>query len=290
MPCIDLTGGFAALDDPALGHLDLSCEAGFVLAQLQIGWPAERAVVRNKALADGAFDDTKYVGPRALTTSIRLDNAQHTTQSLLDALSPYMSARRRPTLSWALPGSPDQVRALTVRGVDMPLPIAGRYPTVVASWLSCESYARSLEAHCHTIVPSSASDPGRVYDLVFDRVYPPSGPTGSFEVVNAGNAPTDWEGTIFAEAVDPFIVVNDVMVTFTGLSLLPSQTLVIDTEARTILLNGDPAESRYDLANYTEWTWDDLRLHGGVNTIRLDGTTPTDSFALTVCLYDRWYV
>lgn len=290
MPCIDLTGGYAALEDPVLGTLELGCDSGYVLTQLQIGWPTERAVMRNRALADGAFDDTRYVGPRAVTTSIRLDNAQHTTQALIDAISPYMSARRRPTLSWSLPGSPEQVRALTVRGVDMPLPIAGRYPTLVASWVSSESYVRSAEAHCHTIVPSSMSDPGRVYDLVFDRVYPAAGPSGSFDVVNAGNAPTDWVGTIFAEAVDPFVEVNGIDITFDGLTLAPSQTLVIDTEARTILLNGDPAESRYNFANYTDWTWDDLRLTGGTNTFRLDGTTPSASFGLTVCLHDRWYL
>ena len=104
------------LSDPVLGDLELR-STPFVAVSLQIGSPAVREVMRPRALADGMVDDTKYRGARAITVVLRLNEnpncgeiAERTTiQGLLDTLLPYTSPRRRPTISWALPGSESDV-------------------------------------------------------------------------------------------------------------------------------------------------------------------------------------
>lgn len=290
MPCVNLDAGVLQLDDDDLGLLDLSCEEGFVVASFDIGWPAERAVVSPRALADGIIDQTRFLGSRAITVSVRLDNRVATTQAILDRLSPYLSPRRRPTLSWSLAGSPTDIRALTVRGVDLPVPVTGpRFLTVVASFVSTETFARGVEQNCETIVPSGEGEVGREYDLEFDRVYPFSLPSGSFVITNAGNAPANWTGTIFGPITNPVVTVNGVPVELT-IDLLAGQTLVINTERRTILFDGDPDDSRYNVANYTQWQWDDLVLEPGDNLFRLTGDPSGTGAALTVCWFDRWMV
>jgi hypothetical protein len=290
MSCVTtLQPGTMALSEQTLGSLDLSCDSGFVLSSFQIGWPAERAVVRNRALADGQLDDTRFVGGRAVTLTLRLDHRVSSTQALLNGLSPYLSARRRPTLTWSLAGSPTDYRSLSVRGVDMPTVIDGpKFPTVVAQFVSSDSFVRAPGERCVTMLPGEG-ELGRTYDLTFDRTYPPAGPDGSKNVPVYGTAPSDWVGTIFGAIDDPTITVNGITVEFIGLSLTASQTLVIDTAARTVLLDGDATESRYNLANYTDWTWDDLLLNPGDNIMRLTGDDVGVDAALTVCSHDRWF-
>jgi hypothetical protein len=286
---VNLEPGGVWLSDDRLGVLDFAADAGLIVTSLQIGWPAVRANVRNRAMSDGTFDDTLFLGGRAVTLGIRLDHTKQTTQALLDSLAPFMSPRYRPTLSWSLAGSPDDVRALTVRGQDFPVPITGpEFQSVVASFVSPDAFTRSAGQHCQTIFPSTGTVVGRTYNLTFNRTYAASAPSGSFTVVNNGNAPTDWVATVFGGIVNPVVRIGDVDIEMT-LTLTTGQFLVIDSAARTILLNGDPADSRYDLSNFTEWSWDELLLEPGSNLIRLSGSGLETSTALTICLYDRWY-
>lgn len=271
--------------------LDLSCGSGFVLGGFTIGWPTERPVVRNRSLADGLVDDSRFLGGRAVTVSLNVDQRVLPAQTLIDQLSPFMSPRNRPVITWSLPGTPDELRSLTVRGVDMPLVIEGpKYHTVVMQFLASDSLTQAPASalRCVTMTPGEGGA-GRTYNLTFPRVYPAAGPLGSKNVPVYGNAPTPWVATIFGGIEDPAATVNGFDIEFTGLTLTTFQTLVIDVTAKTILLDGDPAESRYNLSNFTAWDWDDLLLPPGDNVMRLTGTAPTTSAAMTVCLTDRWY-
>lgn len=287
MSCVPLEPGSLTITDGA-DVVALSCEAGFVVLNFQIGWPSERPVVRQRSLADGLIDDSRFLGGRAVTITVALDQRVRSTQALLDTLTPLMSPRRRPTITWSLAGSPDDLRSLVVRGVDLPVAITGaKFQTFALQFLAADPLIRGPELECTTMSPSEG-EVGRTYDLDFDRDYPPAGPSGSRNVRNNGSTPAPWTGTIFGEVDDPVVTINGVDVAFTGLTLTGSQTLVIDVEAKTILLDGDPGESRYDLSNYTEWDWDDLLLQPGDNQVRLTGDDTSASTALTICLYPRW--
>lgn len=287
------------LDEADLGQLDLDCDDGFVVSELEIGFPEERAVVRGRSLADGIYDDTKYLGARVITVSIRFNadkcDTATETQTLIDQVMAYMSPRLRPRLVWTIQENSLLERSAIVRGVDAPVVInAPRYTSVVFQFVTTTAHLELPTPVCATRNPNLYVDePGRVYPLTFDRVYPPGIPTDALAITNPGNAPANWIGTITAAANQPNVIVNGVRIEMNragGVNLIGGQTLVIDTLERTVLLNGDPAESRYDRLNFEEWTWDDLLLRPGVNAIRFNGTGSwfDPSTRLTICTRGAW--
>jgi len=285
--------GTAVLRASGLADLDLSCGNGWVLTDLQIGFPSERPVVRSRSLADGVIDQSTYVGQRAVTATLTLDNRVATTQSLVDLLMPFVSPRRRPTLTWSLPGSAADYRQLTLRGVDAPLVISRpRYTVVVVSWVSEQACMVDPVEQCLSVDPSLPGEEiGRDYDLTFDRLYVESIPVGGVLVPNSGTCLASWVITLDASMIDPIVTINDVPMAFTqsgGLTLVTGQTLVIDQRERTILLNNDPDESRYDRVNFEDWDWDDLALQPGDNVVRLQGSGFTSTSLLTVCWRSAW--
>lgn len=287
------------LTEDTLGTLDFTCCNGFVVAGIEIGFPEERAVIRNRSLGDGRYDDTRFLGARVVTVSIRFDVSKcefpRTAQGLIDHVMAYMSPRVRPRLVWSLPESDTDIRSAVVRGVDAPIIIdAPRFPTVVFQFTTISSYLELADPVCATRDPNVyIAEPGRVYPLTFNRTYPPTVPTDALSITNPGNAPADWIGTIVGPAVEPNVIVNGVPIRTDragGVTLIAGQTLVINTFERTVLLNDDPLESRYDRLNFEEWTWDDVLLRSGPNTIRFNGSGawfgPTTR--LTVCTRGAW--
>lgn len=291
--CTNLGQGTAMLSASDLTDLDLSCDEGFVLVDLQIGFPAERSVVRSRALDDGVIDQTTFVGQRAVTATLRLDQNVLPTQSLIDRLMPFLSPRRRVTLTWSLPGSISDLRSLELRGVDAPIVIRQpKYTTLVCSWVSTGSFILDPDETCESVSPlDPPEEVGRFYDLTFNRVYVPALPVGALSAVNTGTAPTHCRITLDAGMVDPTVTINNVPITFDengGLTLVTGQTLVIDTQQRTILLNGDPDQSRYDRVNFEDWSWNDLLLQPGANVVRLQGSSFDATSLMTVCWYSAW--
>jgi hypothetical protein len=284
----------AELSDPELGVLELGCDP-FIVASLQVGAPEVREVLRNRSLADGALDDTRFLGTRAITMLIRFNDLKcgldpdTSMQALIDRLTPYMSPRRRPTLTWQLPGSTEQ-RAAVVRGANWGWALEGpRAQAIAPQWVvpSGEILAGGPQAaRCVTIKPSTDVEAGRNYDLTFDRVYPPSAPVGSRSIVNPGTALSHWELTIFGPVVNPEFKINDI--TFIadrrgGVTLAAGQTLVIDTRSRTVLFNDVASASRYQNVNFEDWSWDDLMIRPGQNTVRFNGTGMTEQSAAELC-------
>jgi hypothetical protein len=294
------------LHDDSLGDLALTCENGYVVTSFQLGSPAVREVVHERALADGTVDDTLYVGARAVTVAMTLDQRVAPLQTLLDRITPYVSPRRRPTLIWTLPGSETERRALIVRGVDAPFVLERpKFPPVVCQWVAPEGLITSVERTCEWIQPSSDDVDGRTYDecaLVpspdrvesatttgrcYDRTYPPAQPRGGRNIVNAGNEVAEWTAAIFGPITNPTITVNGVVVTV-ATTLALGESAVIDTRERTILRNGDPTQSLYGLSNYQAWSWDQLRLRPGENNIRYSGTGITVETSAAFCWNDTW--
>lgn len=285
------------LDHPSLGRLDLDCDDGFVVTSFSIGYPTVREVSINKALADGTIDTTTYVGARAVTIALRLNNTGCdglSTQDLIDRVSPYISPRIRPTLVYTVEKNstdPNHVRSLVLRGADAPLVVdAPKALTLVCQWIAAEPFTQSLEDSCAVAPLTEGLEFGRVYDLDYDRDYPPSPPVGITLFTPNGNAPMDWTGTITAEITDPIATINNVDIIFTGLTLLPGQTINIDTANRTILRNNDPLDSVYGLTNFQDWTWDDLRVRPGLNYIRLQALIYSGEPSFTLCYFDRWHI
>lgn len=283
------------LTHPSLGQLDLECAEGFVVTSFEIGWPEVREVVNRRALADGVVDTTTYLGARAVTIALRLNQKVLPTQDLVDMVTPFLSPRIRPTLVYTIQQNdpnPAHVRSLMLRGADGPLVVdAPKALILVCQWVAAEPFTQSLEDTCAVAVLTGSEAFGRSYDLEFDRDYPFSPPVGVTYFTPAGNAPMDWIGTITAEVTDPVIQVNGINITFPGVTLVAGQTIIVDTAQRTILRNGDPNDSLYGITNFQDWTWDDLRVRPGQNSIRLTADSSAGGNpAFTLCYYDRWHL
>ena len=288
-----LSPGTAVLSADDLADLTIDCSTGYVLVDLQIGFPEVRPVVRLRALDDGVIDETTYLGARAVTMTLRLDHRIGSTQSLVDDLMPFLSPRRRPRLTWSLAGSPTDYRQVTIRGADAPLIIDGpKYRTVICSWLTTDAFLLDPAENCVNLDPTDTTgEVGRIYDLTFDRQYSTITPAGSLFVTNTGNAPAHWRATLNATMVDPTFSVNGIPMTFDqngGVTIVTGQTLVIDTRERTILVNDDPAFSRYDRVNYTDWQWSDLLLQPGQNLIRIQGASFDATTSVDFCWFDTF--
>jgi hypothetical protein len=281
------------LDENTLGQLDFTCVDGIITTNFEIGWPEVREVVDPRALSDGSVDTTRYLGSRAVTVSIRYNQNVLPTQDLVDMVTPYMSPRVRPTITWSIqdpPAGPNYKRSLSVRGSGAPLVIDQfKYHTMVLQWVSQDSYTSGPTESCAVATLTGTAESGRVYDLEFDRDYPASPPYGTTLFNTAGNAPMDWIGTLTAEVTTPEILVNDTTITFGALALLAGQTVIIDTQERTILRNGDPNDSLYGITNFQDWQWDDLRLVPGQNAIRLQAASSVGAPSFTLCWFDKWY-
>ena len=278
------------LTEPSLGQLDLDCDPeGYVVSQFEIGFPDVRPVVSPRALADGVLDTTRFVGQRAITITMTLDQTKMATQDLLDALMPYLSPRYRPRLVYSVQEpvtNPTHIRSFELRGVSAPLVINGpKFQSIVCQWAAIDHRATSIDERCANVEPGG-DELGRSYDLDFDRDYPASPPPGIVYVTMNGNDPADWTAQVIGAITNPTITVNSIDITFTGVTLTAGQILEISTRDRTMIVGGNL--SVYGDSNFVDWTWDSLLLQPGTNIIRLQGTTPsTDSYML-FCFRDTW--
>jgi len=282
-----LTPGFVSLGGVAI-YQDGYCTVG-----LQIGWPGVRDVVRPVALGDGTFDDTQYFGSRAITVTLRLDQRYAKTQTLLDQILPQMRPNLANQLMWQLAGdgSPGDIRSARVRGVDAPVVVNGpKYLTIVLSFVSTGTPYLFGDSECEVLIPTDApADTGRTYDLTFDRVYSSISPPNTFQITNVGNAPTDWYFTLNGPAVDPIVSINGVDIRFDengGLVLPSGAPLEMITETRSVRVSG---VSVFDRVNFEDWSWSDVLLQPGVNTISLSGTGFDVDTLFTFCWAPYWY-
>lgn len=285
------------LIDARLGELELR-RTPFTVIGFQIGSRAPRVVRRNRALADGMIDDTRFVGGRAVTVSLMLNEdlcarPTETMQDLFDRLLPFMAARRRPRLRWTVPGSPHE-RELVVRGEDAPVIIErDKHPAIVLSFDAADGEITTPfnpETDCTLIEPAIDVETGRTYDLVFNRTYPPSAAVGDRIVVQGGNERAHWSGVIFAGTgtTDPYVRINGVTLSFTDLVLPEGSTIVIDTRDRTMWLNGVPGDSVHQYSNFTQWAWEDLMLDAGTNSMRFGAAALGSGAVLQLCRRKTW--
>lgn len=280
-----------------LGELELRCSP-FVVVDFTIGSRAPRVVKRNRALADGGIDDTRFAGGRAVSVTIMTNEdlcarPDETMQDLIDRLTPYTVARRRPLMQWTVPGSP-HVRELTVRGEDAPISIGRRsHPVIVTSWDAADGEITTPfdpTADCTIIEPAIDVETGRTYDLVFNRTYPPSLAVGDRTVISGGNERAHWSAVIFAGTgtTDPYLRINGVTMSFSGLTLPEGSTVVIDTREHTMWLNGVPGDSVHQFSNFTQWAWEDLMLEPGANALRFGASALGSGAVLQLCHRKTW--
>lgn len=275
------------LEDDALGRLTLCEHSGYMVRDLDLGFPQARAVVAPRINASGTSDRTSLHAERAVSMVVDCfppDDASLTRRVVLERLRAYAAPGRRPVFSWS---EDDGVqRRVVLRADDLSWPMA-RFATDQAMQVSWVAPSGLLEDYAASTVVVGAVQPvsgGRSYPARYPRVYVTSslgGVDGAGVVRNGDswNAPADHVARLYGPAVGPRLlnVTTGQVISLPGLVLTAEQWAEVDTSAATIRLNGRAAETLY---GWQEWGVSSFfQLAPGVNFLRYAPESYTDERA-----------
>jgi len=216
-----------------LGELDLSCENGYIVTSLEIGFPTVREVLFEMAYMNGIWDETGYYGASAVSLGLALDGAKAPVQMLLDRLRAYLVPWRRPKLRYH-PNGYSTAREITMRGQDCRAVFDNpRVMGVIAQWINPQGRAFEYLPdtpdgyRCATF--GFDQPQGRTYNRQHSWEYP-AGITNAVQVTNEGNAVSPWKMRITGGVQQPFVdFINP---------LRPTYTLNLNRTPLTIPLGG----------------------------------------------------
>lgn len=269
------------LEAPGLDPLDVSRANGYIVTRLDLGDADTRAVATEAPDADGTDDTTSLTGARVVTMAVRLVPRNGYVPDVLERrLRAFTAPRLRPTMTIARDGMPT-VQATLRRGpFSAPIEQA-TYRDITVQWVAPSGILESADEHVRIVYAAgTGATVGRAYSLTFSRVYPASPPLGTGIVVNAGNTDAYPLIRLYGPVTEPEIdnLTQGKSLVFAGLTLTAAEYLEIDTRAKTILLNGDSASSRYDKLDFPGSDW--WTLSPGENEIWFHPATFTEATSL----------
>jgi hypothetical protein len=164
-----------------LGALSVPLEddaAGYFCNSLDLGYPEVRATVNYRPDQDGTDDRTHLMGARTVTASIvALAGAGARIDEVAASFAPFMVPSARPVLHYVLdrPGAAERV--LTLRAAGYSWPVVGAFERdIMLQWVAPDPVVRDATAQTATAWSgANPGNPGRLYNLVFPRVYPVGG-------------------------------------------------------------------------------------------------------------------
>jgi len=158
-----------------------------------------------------------------------------------------------------------------------------RFHTLALAWRAPEGINESDELFAETVLPgTTGTESGRTYNLTFDRTYPASTVVGLKIVINEGTAPACPMITFFGPMTQiriENVTTGKKLEFIAGYTLTSGEYLVVDCMERTVLLNGEVGNSRYDKIDFSVSEW--LELIPGINQLRLyPGSSSSPASAL----------
>lgn len=266
MPDIELLLTADDLDD-----LVLSEGNGYCYVDLDLGFPSIRVDIEERNDVDGIDDLTEFFGSRAVSLSLVLTpTGSQTITELLDAITPFMSPRRRPFLHYSIDGEPTRRIRLRANALGAPLlaPFWQRARRVLLGWEAPDGVQELAELQTETINAAGEDEGGRSYPLEHPRTYPASSPVGAAIIELVGSVPVAPLIRLYGPCDDPRIenATTDQALIFDGLTLLAGEYVEIDVRERTVYLNGDSTQSRYHLLDFAASEWWELQT--GENLVR----------------------
>lgn len=260
----------------ALGYLpplELSPINGIVPQSLNLGYPEVRDNVTRRPAANGTYDRTAYYGSKAVSMVLKYDGNMIgiPDQDIEDKIRSWMNPSVRAYLYYRFSSTANWRRVLVRpsnlnRSVNL---IRNEFGMVSLTFRAPLGINESSEEFILSVDAAASSELGRTYPLTFDRTYPTSTIAGSVPVVNEGNAPWFPVITFSGACTQPRIenvTTNKRIVFQNTFSLLAGQTLMIDFAEGTVLLDGNPANSRYSKIDFSSSSWFDLQP--GENLLR----------------------
>lgn len=227
-----------------------------------------------RAQAHGVIAGQDWLGSVAIAFDIVITGTSRTDaetqlQLLLAAFAP--SAVDVP-LDVRISGAPDEYRMYgRPRGVQTALGKGLLSGTIRAR---CEFVATDPRRYSTTLQTASTglgtATGGLAFPAVAPFVFGAGGTGNTMSCPNPGTFPTPWVATFTGPLVAPTIthVASGKALILSGANLAAGETLVVDSKARTVLLNG--TASRYLwLAAASQW----FDLDPGANSVNLTGAS-----------------
>jgi hypothetical protein len=238
---------------------------------------------------DGDFMGVDTLPSQEITIPITVigDSAEDTmtNRNLLQAAWWLRKDEDSVPLNFKLPGLPE----LQVNGRPRNAPtdlsrLLGRIIKIPLTFYSPDPASYSAVAKVATLAITSSALGGRVYPRVYPVSYGGVSDPNALIATNAGTFLTKPVLRVFGPVTDPEIV-NDTQgrsLKF-DIAISAGDYLEIDTDARTVLLNGE-ASRRMTLDNSSQWWW----MDPGDNQIRLLALSSSAGAALSVIYSDSY--
>jgi hypothetical protein len=259
-----------------LGALSVNLEdasRGYFCSQLDLGWPTSRAVVANRPDADGEIDRTQFMGPRVVSANITAVNGPGPgIDAVASMFAPFMAPSARPVLHYVLNRPGVGERTLTVRGTGYSWPIAGPASrSIQLQWEAADPIARDPVVHTATATPAAAAGITSPGDVPVRPLFRITGPiTAPAVTLTTAGAPT-WT-----------------------IAFLPSFTVAaghfvdVDTAARTVYLDANPAQPRLSSVDWTQSSWQWIPPSPVTATMALGGTSTSGATQVTATFQDGY--
>jgi hypothetical protein len=230
------------LDDP---------DSGYVCVELDLGYPEVREDRDLRPDAHGTIDVTRLFGARVVTARLVAWGEGKTQDDIADLFAPFMDVTGRYQLHVTKDSANGAERVLTMRpsawASPMGVPITRE---LHLAWVCPDPVMHDGTSHTVIVYPGSTGG-GRVYPLTFNRTYPAGGQTTA-RATNNGDTTAYPLLRIYGPATAIALVQTiDGVGQLNRITFVPAYAIaaghyvVIDTAARTVLLDGDPTQSVY---------------------------------------------
>lgn len=280
---------YVALGEDGYEPLQLWPSRGVAWVQeLDLGFPETRTSSRNRTLASGSVDRTRYHGAKAVSISLVLFGKAAVVNDLEDALRGWAAPFRRPRLTYQRRGQERRYVDLVGDQLSSQLTVSNRSHVLAQlSWRCPEGRSFTVDETVVTSTPSTPETPGRGYPLAFSRTYPTGGRRGRSNALNRGTAPTWPVLRIYGPCTDPNVLNQRTGRRIAFSDTIPSGSFVeVSMRDRTVQLNGVPGPdmSRRSRLTVRQW-WD---LHPGDNVLLFTAADSTDPCQVTITYQASW--
>jgi hypothetical protein len=243
------------------------------LTSLDLGYPTIRAVTVPISGAHGQTDTTQWFGDRAITAELTMPERPW-TDSAVDALAGLMDPSQRLWLYVQRPNWPSERRIL-IRPATFVCP-PGLVRKAQAGWIAPAGLLEAAAAVQVSLQPQQAGTGGVAIPLAIPMVLSAGLAPGAALVNVDGNTNVPPTIDIYGPCSDPLVrcVTTGRQVSFAGFSIAAGDYLHVDMAARTVTLNGDPSQSRYNRRDLSTSSWWSLPAGTGVQ-VAFSATGPS---------------
>lgn len=245
---------------------------GLMLKQIDLGFPTVREATSNLSGMSGELDVTQYTGGRAITAEVWLP--QSGVGPLMDTVRGLMHPGRRMWLQvwrddWGV------YRRIRVRGASLTATNGGLPLTAQLGWKSATPTFEDVSVSSVTLNAEASGTGGMSFPMSFPMAFDPGLVSGAAILNVGGTANARPTIDIYGPVVGPLVRVVDTgaQMSFPDLYIVQGDYLHIDCQARTITLNNDPTQSRYNTLDFATSQW--LYLPPGTAEVVFSPTNPS---------------